>query len=170
MRICLTITNDMSKAEELLILQKLREAFKANSDNYLTNFFSVPLLTWAETQMKNDFPCDVMEGWDAVEARLRSAEDAVNKAASEAKSNREIAEKVAEKTVVDLQNKDEQLASLDWLKNNLDRLLQESVAENGEVSEMMDAAVVRSEGLEREIIALKARLYDAGVAREKGGR
>lgn len=165
MKICLDIKDDMSKAEELAIMQKLHDAFKANPNNYLTSLFSNWLLAWVETQVKNDSHCDVMEYREAAEKEVIKVSDALRKAEAEVKSGKEILKKVEEKAVVDLQNKEEQLADLEMDLADMERLLQESVAKNGEITEMNEAVADKAEGLEMQIIGLKAKLYDAGVVR-----
>jgi len=61
MEIRLKIENDMSKAEEIDILKKLRDAYTIHPDNYLTILFSNRFINWAIENIKNDFPVDPME-------------------------------------------------------------------------------------------------------------
>ena len=170
MRIHLNISDNMSKADELSILQKLLDAFADHPTNYLTSLFRRRLVDWAETQMMDDFPCDVMANWDYVKEQLRLAEEALRKVESAAKSDKaamvEVVEVIEnlERTVA---GKIDTIAEMELEIEGMRKCLKTTSTENEEIIGMMDAAVVRSEGLEREIVALKARLYDAGVAKEK---
>lgn len=165
MKICLDIKDGMAKVAEIAILQKLHDAFKANPNNYLVNFFSKNLLTWAEGQLKNDFPCDVMENWEWTEAQLRLAEEAVRKIASVAKVEKDLSMTAIDSLERTVLAKTETIADMEIEIANLNRLLQAFTAENGEITEMNVAVAARVGILEMEIVALKARLYDAGIAK-----
>ena len=53
------IANDMSKEEEIGIVNKLRDAFVEHPDNYLAHFFSGELVDWMIREIGNDFGCDL---------------------------------------------------------------------------------------------------------------
>ena len=61
MEIRLKIENDMSKAEEIEILDKLGNIYSIHPDNYLATLFSNQFINWATENIKNDFPVDPME-------------------------------------------------------------------------------------------------------------
>ena len=53
------IANDMSKEEEIGIVNKLRDAFVEHPDNYLAHFFSGELVDWMIREIGNDSGCDL---------------------------------------------------------------------------------------------------------------
>ena len=61
MGIRLDITDDMAKADEIKILEKLEDSFKQNPDNYLAALFTAPFTFWASQRIKDDILVDVME-------------------------------------------------------------------------------------------------------------
>ena len=56
----LKVENDMAKAEEIAILEKLSNVF-SGTGNYLTSLFTTDFVGWATNMIKNDFPVNVME-------------------------------------------------------------------------------------------------------------
>ena len=61
MGIRLDIQNDMAKAEEIKILEKLRDVFQENSDNYLAHLFTNEFTQWASNLIRDDIMVDAMQ-------------------------------------------------------------------------------------------------------------
>jgi len=61
MEIRLKIEDNMNKAEEIDILEKLRDTYTNHPDNYLATLFSDKFVNWASKRIRNDFPVDSME-------------------------------------------------------------------------------------------------------------
>jgi FtsZ-binding cell division protein ZapB len=61
MGINLAVRNDMSKEEEIAILNKLVDVFKVNPDNYLASLFTDQLSVYLQKQISQDGSTDLME-------------------------------------------------------------------------------------------------------------
>lgn len=57
----LKVSDDMSKAEEVQVLEKLEKFFRVNPNNYLAGLFKTDFSIWAARRMADDFTLDVME-------------------------------------------------------------------------------------------------------------
>ena len=55
------VEDDMSKAEETKILEKITSIFKEHPNNYLSSMFSDDLCTWASNQIREDMSLNVYE-------------------------------------------------------------------------------------------------------------
>jgi len=61
MEIRIRLEDDMNKAHEIAILDKLQATFEKVPNNYLPTLFSSAFVGWASNRIKDDFPLDVME-------------------------------------------------------------------------------------------------------------
>ena len=61
MEIRLKIEHDMAKADEIKLLERLEDAYRQYSPNYLGALFSPTFVGWASKRIKDDFPLNVME-------------------------------------------------------------------------------------------------------------
>ena len=82
MGIRLDITNDMAKADEIKILDKLTKCFVENPDNYLASLFTAEFLGWAQNHIRDDFPVNVMEYINdySKDKEIKDLRDAADKA------------------------------------------------------------------------------------------
>ena len=151
--------HDLSKAEEIAIIEKLHEFFKG-SDTYLKSLFSDDFLGWVSQQIKNDFPPDLYD-WGFGAANKAQAEIEKLKAQlSLCQSlNKELLrqnESLAENAKIkcDIAEKaHERMSQLHKDKVDLEMIINKK-------ADAIDA-------LEMDVIALKAKLYDL---MNKGGK
>jgi hypothetical protein len=141
------ITHDMSKADEIQVMDDLRNAF-TGSENYLEHFFTPHLCQWVENKIKADINPDVMEWldneWDkhVAEMQVKGLKNTIDHQKSLVDTlYTEIAEL---KTEV----KQEQSVSADRLTM--------CTQQDTMIIEMQDQIDLRDE----ELAKLKARLYD----------
>ena len=78
----LDIYNDMAKADEIKILDKLTKCFVENPDNYLASLFTAEFLGWVQNRIRDDFPVNVMEYINdySKDEEIKNLQDAVDKA------------------------------------------------------------------------------------------
>jgi hypothetical protein len=152
MGIRLDIVNDMSKAEEIKVLDKLRDAFMAHPDNYLASLFTNDFVGWCTNRIRDDFPLDAYEAmdWDNEKEELkREATD--QKLAAEALN--ELLKEADARVDENMETFQTKISELKDLNNSLSEQL---FSERNKSQRLMDA----SEAMELEIVKLKAKLYD----------
>jgi hypothetical protein len=155
MGIRLDITDDMSKAEEIKILDKLRDEFQKCPDNYLASLFTNSFCQWAENRIKDDFPIDVMEYIDdrSNEEEIQQLRGQVQNEIANRNALDELLKQVGAKTEESTERFQEEI--IEWRRRateQSDQLFDER-AKVQERDELADA-------LELEIVKLKAKLYD----------
>jgi len=140
MEIKLKIENDMSKAEEIEILNKLGNIYSMHPDNYLTILFSNHFINWATENIKNDFPVDPMEYITAYSKREweKEIKDLKEKLEEAQKGIIEIKE-VAHNATVQVEYYKEEQYNYECLVNERN---------------------IKIDELENHIVNLKAKLYD----------
>jgi hypothetical protein len=147
MGIRLDITNDMSKQEEIKILDKLRDAFMENPDNYLASLFTNDFVGWCTNRIRDDFPLDAYEQikpewddeWDKERTKLENEVSNLKDKLTNCERNYGV-----------------ELEENDRLNKVVDEIKSDLYAAESE----RDMATVEKETCEQEIIKLKARLYD----------
>lgn len=115
-RIMLDIGDNMSREEELAILDKLVDVFTAHPNNYLASLFTVDLRNWTANQVKVDFPPNVMESMEALIEESMSSGEELSKLKRELEYYR--------KKAADLDSTRGELASV---REELERVLRDAV-------------------------------------------
>jgi len=154
MGIRLNVKKDMSKEEEIVIIEKLQAVFEENNDNYLSSFFSPKLTGWLSNKIRDDVLCSVdyyLDGSHDFEndkevSKLRNIiqdqDSTIAHQEATASANEALIKRLQEEKE-DLQNQ------ITMSIRNLD---------DSELNEAMLAREIES--LKTEIAFLKAKLYD----------
>jgi len=141
MEIRIKAEDNMSKAEEIKVVEKLHDAFKGTC-NYLTDFFSEGTCNWLEEQIRNDFSCDI---FPYIEANIEEIYESG---------------KLTEKQEMTIKEMDKQIQALskykDSAKAEIDDLEETIYQRNQELNKQSDKIALQAQ----EIIQLKAELYD----------
>jgi len=143
MEIRLKIENNMSKAEERAILEKLRDAFAQNDDNYLAPLFTREFTNWACQRIQDDILVNPMEYITAY------------------------SEKEWEKEIKDLKEKLEEaqqgVIEMNEVAHNATESANYLQEEKYKFEDLIFAKNIKIDELENCIVNLKAKLYDLCV-------
>ena len=60
-----TLTTNSSKEEEIQFLKEVASA--CGTGSYMSSLLNSKLVDWMESQIRNDFSCDVFENWESAE-------------------------------------------------------------------------------------------------------
>ena len=151
MGIRLDIYNDMAKAEEIKILDKLTKCFVENPDNYLASLFTAEFLGWATNQIRDDIVVDVMQHINDY-----SKDDEIRELKQELDSQKKVSELNAEE--MDKLEGELKIAKdrIDFLRNETGKRTQDLEKAHKECL----AHSTQTDDLETELVKLKAKLYD----------
>lgn len=147
-----TLNTQSTKAEEIQFLKEIASA--AGTGSYLHSLLSTKLVGWMESQIRDDFGCDLMGNWELAEEQLtestreiRALNTQLNVAHADAKKAKEEHESQIGMIETTLHMLDTQLADM---TNQWHQALDEK-------HELKVLAQDRAD----EILRLKAALYDA---------
>ena len=73
-KIELEVKDNMSKEEEIKIVETLCEAFSKFSNNYLAGLFNKGLLNYVRKSIKNDLHCDIHNDYAILRADFKEAQ------------------------------------------------------------------------------------------------
>jgi len=135
MEIRIKVEDNMAKAEEIKVVEKLHDAFKGTC-SYLTDFFSEGTCNWIKAQIRDDFSCDIFPY-------------IVEENADEIRSLTEERDKIVD----EVGRMDKQIKDLRRREN----LAKEKIIEKQEEIYNLEAKLSKQHN---EIIQLKAELYD----------
>jgi len=152
MGIRLDIYNDMAKAEEIKILDKLTKCFVENPDNYLASLFTAEFLGWATNQIRDDIMVDVMQHINDY-----SKDDEIRELKQELDSQKKVTELNAEETD---KLEREIREGEDFICTDLKPQIQILESEKHELMAEASTKLDDIHNLEQENTRLKAKLYD----------
>ena len=137
--------HDLSKAEEIAIIEKLHMFFKG-SDTYLASLFTDNFLGWVSNQIKNDIMPDLWDWGIGGNLPLRKeVEDLKNTNEHLENENKRLNE------TLDVRAK---------LMNDLDERIVNQRIQKEELEEIIDGKANVIDELRLEVMDLKAKLYD----------
>jgi hypothetical protein len=154
----LAIKKGMGKDEEIDILTQLHKTFAGLGvgNSYLGDLFSKKLVDWVTSQIRDDFPPDVME-WLDKESMLRDREEEIRKLRGQIQELLDVEIAKRDQRILQLENwyereKADHLARVKDL-HEMNKLYSAATTE-------LDVAGKEISQLKQTIIELKAELYD----------
>lgn len=151
MELRLKIEQNMNKVEEKLILEKLRDAFLKENDNYLSMLFTNEFTNWACERISNDFPVDAMEYIN---------DYSKNEEIKQLKVEREHHIQINKELRGEITESDNKIFAL---KEVSARLVENASSLGMDVSQLYEQLIEKEkmvDNLKNEMTFLKAKLYD----------
>jgi hypothetical protein len=153
MGIRLDIEDDMGKAQEIKLLEKIMGEFRKHTDNYLTQLFTRDFVQWASNQIQNDAYVDVMQYImpepDQEKIQLEKKCNVLQNTVNQWQEKFEETGNYYQKTIADLRNKVDDI----FLSSEND-------------CKIINELRIEIDKSELENVRLKAKLYD--MMMEKG--
>ncbi len=164
MEIRLKVHENMTKADELLIMEKLVSAFRKFPNEYLSDFFTPALESWLSMQIMSDFSCNLMRVYLDENKSLQVEIDRLHLAEQALRVDLDSYRRKLDETIqqVEILTKDREA-----LIDERDKAQAQARVIDGEGRKLADEFSAAQEAwdesardLTDEIIRLKARLFD----------
>lgn len=160
------LENDPTKQQEIEVLHKMYNAFKG-SGTYLETMLSEKLIEFAQNQIMNDFPPDIMEHLDGADVSTNLAKEDVRllKLRVEVLENdiKVLEDDLQTESIRHEKTKKRNSAKHDeWLTERKDWRVTtgEYLRENADLVDRANEAERKAADLEQELLVLKATAFD----------
>jgi len=171
----LDIRSDMGKAEEIEILRKLAVAIERAGDTYLSSLFREELIDWVQTQINGDFPPDLWRAYAGLRDDVVRLERGREDLANAVEVRLQAVKRALRRSVVRIRkmgHRERRLSrSIDFHNAELRterKRVNDECAQKLNLQKELDEANEEKARLERELIRLKAGMYDL-IEKYEGG-
>jgi hypothetical protein len=171
----LKVTTDSSKQEEIDFLIDCKQ--QVGTGSYLNDLFSPKLMTWVETQIRNDFSPDIMLNFDELvkdngtlltklatrDQEIKDLQDALNKRDNEIIKIKRDNETFQTEFMREARRRFSHVyqaitgSTIHFEDDDLSGMADVCISKYFEFAKMMDDTTA---SLQAEIVSLKAKLYD----------